>query len=465
MKKRVLSVGIVLILSSFILSMNTFALNSFDGSASDNPDSFSIDIDEEDLNMTEDELDEEKNENDFVIESEDYADKLHIEEQDIHKEFSSSPGQAFGSISYKKAIEIDHEVYDLYPTFDNKYYAINRAKERCGVVLTEMASKYSLGSFSNDNWMKYYDCFYLYQEELFQNHDSYSTGEYNFREDQINCLDSFFDIYENDLKNGLIAIEVDETNDIAESASCENDNLNEAMESIEQLTLLMPEDDGWCEKIEDIKKDIPITVGKTNLTKAAPNNGKFSVSKGVAYADKYAASPNYGKYGIPRNGQDCTNFVSQIKHEGGVPYYKSGQKKGWSHWIVYNKNGAEHKYSTKWAGADAFVKYYGIKSKYKTASYSNKRTAFIKFAKAVKKGDFITYDKEADGDWNHNAFVTHLYYKGANKRKSISYHGSSYLDFKVAQHTSNYNRWVSNRDNGWERLPYNSSKTVFGIVK
>ncbi|MBS6235926.1 amidase domain-containing protein [Anaeromassilibacillus sp. Marseille-P3371] len=47
----------------------------------------------------------------------------------------------------------------------------------------------------------------------------------------------------------------------------------------------------------------------------------------------------------------------------------------------------------------------------------------------VRKGDFIAYDAGNDGDWGHCAFVTAIGSKTS----------SGYTDFKVAQHSSDYN--------------------------
>lgn len=61
---------------------------------------------------------------------------------------------------------------------------------------------------------------------------------------------------------------------------------------------------------------------------------------------------------------------------------------------------------------------------WKTGSYSSKRTAFIKFAAATKKGSFIAYDRTNDGSWNHCGFVT-----AVKSSATINYLGSKYKDF------------------------------------
>lgn len=245
-----------------------------------------------------------------------------------------------------------------------------------------------------------------------------------------------------------------------------NDNSISKIRQIEELTLIMPSNTGWEECVNDLNTEIYAITNDTVSTPETskhPNNGKFSITKGVKWADEYAVKANKSKYGY--KSSDCTNFVSQIKHEGGVPYCLTGNvSKGWSHWLEYHTQVEQHAYSTKWVRADSFTKFFGVKQKFKTESYSKKRTAFIKFASAVKKGSFIAYDEEGDGDWNHNAFVSHTYHSGEDTRRTISYHGSTYKDFKVAQHSRNYNAWVSSSNCGWEDLPYDHSSVIFAIV-
>ena len=64
------------------------------------------------------------------------------------------------------------------------------------------------------------------------------------------------------------------------------------------------------------------------------------------------------------------------------------------------------------------------------------------FKSNIKKGSFIVADYENDGDWDHCGFVTD---KTSN-------------DYKVAQHTSNYNAWTSTSTNNWDKVGSNGGK-------
>lgn len=372
------------------------------------------------------------------------------------------------AISYKTAINLNGDESMLYPTFDNKSTAIDNIKDQCSLVIGEMQDIYGLEKFSTSTWEDYYNIMHEYEENIFeaQNNDSISD-EQDTKSQQIIKLRGFFDIYENYDTNDSILSEISKINMVKlDSATNLNDDIASKVEQIEDLSLIMPSNTGWETCVSDLSVQISAVTNDTTSTPEIskhPNNGKFSITKGVKWADDYATKPNKSKYGY--KSSDCTNFVSQIKHEGGVPYYLTGNvSKGWSHWLEYHAQVAQHAYSTKWVRADSFTKFFGVKQKFKTESYSKKRTAFIKFAAAVKKGTFIAYDEEGDGDWNHNAFVSHTYHSGEDKRRSIDYHGSTYKDFKIAQHTKNYNAWVSGAKCGWEDLPYNHDSVIFAIV-
>ena len=179
-------------------------------------------------------------------------------------------------------------------------------------------------------------------------------------------------------------------------------------------------------------------------------NANFNVAKGVAYANKYAVNQNtYFRY---FKNADCTNFVSQIKRAGGVADYFSYLTGGSDSTFDYDKSWCYigyHSYGKRWTVADRFAKFFGVK--YTT-------TNFYTFSTKVKKGSFISYDITSDGSWDHMAFVTA---KSSTKKTT---EGVTYYDFKVAQHTTNYNYYVSNSKNNWEKLKKSNPKVKFGII-
>lgn len=328
------------------------------------------------------------------------------------------------------------------------------------------------------------------------------------------CFESFIDIYENYECNKKIAqklenmnlsgIEkqvedvletniqgtelktlsvIDEENDderISGEEEIDSDELEQLREELEETTgemeelyIMMPSNTGAAEAVETMEEkvieDIDALKGnivngslmsKVNIREMSySKNSQFDVTKGVNYATKYATSPNVTKYSTCTKG-DCANFVSQIKYAGGVPKYLTyGESGAWNYQVVSAATYPKLNYSARWSVADSFVKFFGVKNKWKTGAYDNKRTAFIKFAAATKKGSFIAYDKTNDGSWNHCGFVT-----AVKSSATIDYLGSKYKDFKVAQHTKMYHKWVSDSGNGWETLYKSNPKVVFAIV-
>lgn len=106
--------------------------------------------------------------------------------------------------------------------------------------------------------------------------------------------------------------------------------------------------------------------------------------------------------------------------------------------------------SLSWRVASKFASYFG-------RSYTGKN--FKTFSKNLSAGKFIGYDRTSDGDNDHVGFVTDT--SGVLKTTE----GISYYNFKVAQHTSNYNLWVSNSRNGWDALHKKYSKISYIIIK
>lgn len=83
------------------------------------------------------------------------------------------------------------------------------------------------------------------------------------------------------------------------------------------------------------------------------------------------------------------------------------------------------------------------------------KTKILKtFAANLRAGDFITVDFTSDGDWAHMDFVT--------KRNSSAGSSYGYIDYKVAQHTTDYHAWTSSSTNGWET---NNGKGTYAIVR
>ena len=200
---------------------------------------------------------------------------------------------------------------------------------------------------------------------------------------------------------------------------CENTILNNESKKIynngnfneNELALYLPYTEPLYKKYEQ----------NSGISTFATNS--FNISKAVTYAQKWARTYNYNFACFP--GKDCTNFASQIARAGGIK-----DKSGWYYKSTQN-------YSKTWSVADQFVKYWKV-------SYST--TSFKNFSTKLKKGNFIAYDKNNDGKYDHVAFVTE------RSSKTVTTEKVTYTDFRIAQHSSNYLEWVSSSSCNWEKI-------------
>lgn len=87
---------------------------------------------------------------------------------------------------------------------------------------------------------------------------------------------------------------------------------------------------------------------------------------------------------------DCTNFVSQALHAGGLPMARSGQRdKGW--WYAHPREG----WSFSWAVANSL-------NRYLAAGRAEVRGSALE----LELGDLISYDWNGDGRYDHSAIIT-----------------------------------------------------------
>jgi hypothetical protein len=377
----------------------------------------------------------------------------------VNKKFKTTNNMSsIGTVSYDEGINLDNKKYLLYPTFNDPQKAFQNVKVYCKNALDYLQENYNLDSLNNDNYSEYFNC------------TSLIIVEGNIRSDvllkEIMDLDEFLNTYENTFLNNEIISEVENLD-----GTFDDTTLEDSVSAIENIKLMAPYNTGIAEGLDETKEDILEDVSEkydisiSNLEDLCDNedisnntltnvtytyNSNFNVSKGVSYANKYAASPNKSYRDFGRG--DCTNFVSQIKKAGGVKAYYRYKTTGsnvrvdtpnsWFYSSYYN-------YGQIWTVADKFAKFFGVKST---------TTSFPTFSKKVKKGSFIGYSQYGDGKWNHIAFVTG---KSTNKKTTS---GVTYYDFKVAQHSDDYNLWVSNSNNGWEKLRQKYSNLKFGII-
>ena len=79
----------------------------------------------------------------------------------------------------------------MFIEFSSQEEALNKVKERCSNLLSQIKSEYNLGELSEDNWKDYYDGLYSIVDDT-KNTIKISESDYEYR-----FLRSFFDIYEN----------------------------------------------------------------------------------------------------------------------------------------------------------------------------------------------------------------------------------------------------------------------------
>ncbi|CAH0344178.1 amidase domain-containing protein [Bacillus sp. CECT 9360] len=110
--------------------------------------------------------------------------------------------------------------------------------------------------------------------------------------------------------------------------------------------------------------------------------------KAVQYAERWwnEFNPAYKKF-----DDDCTNFISQCMHAGGIPMWGVGNKsKGW--WMKGNS------WSYTWTVAHSLM--------LMLENSRGVRTKKVSSAQELQVGDIICYDFQGNGRFDHNTIVT-----------------------------------------------------------
>ncbi|SDX49691.1 Putative amidase domain-containing protein [Marininema mesophilum] len=158
---------------------------------------------------------------------------------------------------------------------------------------------------------------------------------------------------------------------------------------------LLEGNDGWaildCSLIEemDTERDKVWSCYQPHPEENVVRGG-YNRMQAVQYAETWwnGANPRYRKF-----EDDCTNFISQCLHAGGISMdYGSRRDSGW--WY----RGSRENWSYSWAVAHGLVNW---------LSRSSRSPAEIKQdAMQLSQGDIICYDWDGDGRWSHNTIVT-----------------------------------------------------------
>ncbi|GED54286.1 hypothetical protein BBO01nite_35270 [Brevibacillus borstelensis] len=165
-------------------------------------------------------------------------------------------------------------------------------------------------------------------------------------------------------------------------------------------------DGGWhVDHIEEIKGDGALSdeTKETLSTLEEPEDnllptlfvhgaGGYNSGRAIAYAERYwnTANPAY-----PLFTDNCTNFISQCLHAGGIPMlFSREQGKGW--WMRGSGKGANWSYS--WTVAHSL--YLLLKS-----GRPPMRAVAVPSVEQLEPGDIICYDFNGDGRFQHNTIV------------------------------------------------------------
>jgi hypothetical protein len=164
---------------------------------------------------------------------------------------------------------------------------------------------------------------------------------------------------------------------------------------------------GWyfdCQHMEQIPFAEEAPAADDPIQEVAYEPG-YNREQAVAYAERYwnSANPAY-----PRFTDDCTNFISQCLHAGGIPMvFAKDNSKGW--WF---RGGKLPNWSYSWTVAHSL--YLLLK-----AGREPMRAVQLESPEQLRLGDVICYDFDGDGRWQHNTMVVA---KDANQMPLVNAH-------------------------------------------
>ena len=317
-----------------------------------------------------------------------------------------------GKINKKNAIEVNGEINPLACTFENGGEALSNLKKKIPEYLAIISKTNSLVEINSKNWRQYWDGMFNVGEKY---ENIYTDGHPDYM-----LLFAFLDMYAGYERNEKII------NYVSNKSNAQLKKEDVFLE----LSILFPYYAPISVEAQEIRK--------ANAAKIPPHT--FNLTAANAYAIKW--SPK-GKYNYPTyltQSSDCVNFASQIAYAGGVPMTST-----WKHKAIIP--GTLYEVTSAWIWAQDFMAYMTVDSA---------TNIFLSFTKNIRAGDFIAYDSNRNGYWDHVGYVTQ------RDSTSATYYGKTYYDFKVAQHDGNYHLWASSKDNKWDDQP---SGTIYAYAR
>ncbi|MBT2615079.1 MULTISPECIES: amidase domain-containing protein [unclassified Bacillus (in: firmicutes)] len=175
--------------------------------------------------------------------------------------------------------------------------------------------------------------------------------------------------------------------------------------------------------IGEVEKSISAEEADSTIETGATILSAYSVSKAKDYAKKWYNSRNNFSY--QSEGNDCTNFVSQIIYAGGKSKKKPSTIPGGiygttKYWYSYKYDGAKVPYfkrSSSWVNVSDF---YAFWSKTQSTKSSTSKSTLISYADV---GDVIQFKKKNKTRYSHSMFV----YEKSNNTLYLSGHTDNYL--------------------------------------
>lgn len=138
--------------------------------------------------------------------------------------------------------------------------------------------------------------------------------------------------------------------------------------------------------------------------------GTYDRLRATRYADVWwdSANPRYPKF-----SDDCTNFISQCLHAGGIPMQGEGDRiNGW--WIR-STNPVSNQWSYSWTMSNALYRFVR----------KSLGGELVGRASELKMGDLIFYDWDGSGTYHHSTIVTEFDHNGeplVNAHTDDSFH-------------------------------------------
>ena len=131
----------------------------------------------------------------------------------------------------------------------------------------------------------------------------------------------------------------------------------------------------------------------------------YNGTAAATYADTYWQSYNPAWPSFARKGGDCTNFVSQALHAGGIAMRPSPPFDGADAWYMLQSKGRRWSYSLSWINVQSHRAFLmSLPGVTQVGSYHGVAPGQV-VASNASQGDVVLYDWEADGVYDHESIV------------------------------------------------------------